>query len=87
MVGVFFIKNFSSQNFALLYNKKKLAFFSGIILYLLKSRFAYGEIYGTLNSLNTRDFMQKLQQVTPFKISRIQTDNGLEFGKYFAEHL
>ena len=53
----------------------------------LKSRFAYSEVYGNLNSLNAKDFMQKLQQVTPFKIERIQTDNGLEFGKYFAEHV
>jgi transposase InsO family protein len=53
----------------------------------LKSRFAYSEIYNNLNSLNAKDFMQKLQQVTPFKIERIQTDNGLEFGKYFAEHV
>ena len=53
----------------------------------LKSRFAYSETYANLNSLNAKDFMQKLQQVTPFKIERIQTDNGLEFGKYFAEHV
>jgi transposase InsO family protein len=53
----------------------------------LKSRFAYSEVYGSLNSLNAKDFMQKLQQVTPFKIDRIQTDNGLEFGKYFAQHV
>jgi transposase InsO family protein len=53
----------------------------------LKSRFAYSEVYPSLNSLNAKDFMQKLQQVTPFKIERIQTDNGLEFGKYFAQHV
>jgi len=53
----------------------------------LKSRFAFSEVYANLNSLNAKDFMQKLEQVTPFKIERIQTDNGLEFGKYFAEHV
>jgi transposase InsO family protein len=31
--------------------------------------------------------MQKLQQVTPFKIERIQTDNGSEFAKNFIEHI
>jgi transposase InsO family protein len=53
----------------------------------LKSRFAHSEVYGSLNSLNAKDFMQKLEHITPFKINRIQTDNGLEFGKYFAEHV
>jgi transposase InsO family protein len=53
----------------------------------LKSRFAYSEVYGNLNSLNAKDFMQKLQQVSPFKINRIQTDNGSEFGKSFSEHV
>jgi transposase InsO family protein len=53
----------------------------------LKSRFAYSEVYGSLNSLSAKDFMQKLQQVTPFKIERIQTDNGSEFCKNFIEHV
>ena len=53
----------------------------------LKSRFAFSEVYGSLNSLNAKDFMQKLQQVTPFKINRIQTDNGSEFAKNFIEYV
>jgi transposase InsO family protein len=53
----------------------------------LKSRFAYSEIYGSLNSLNAQDFMQKLRQAAPFKIARIQTDNGSEFAKNFALHV
>jgi transposase InsO family protein len=53
----------------------------------LKSRFAYSEVYNNLNSLNAKDFMQNLEQITPFKISRIQTDNGSEFAKNFAEHV
>jgi hypothetical protein len=37
----------------------------------LKSRFAYSEVYNNLNSLNAKDFIQKLQQVTPFKINAL----------------
>lgn len=67
-------------------------FSDGIKRYLItavdiKSRFAYSEIYSTLNSTNAQDFMQKLQCVAPFKINRVQTDNGQEFEKHFHKYL
>jgi hypothetical protein len=39
------------------------------------------------NSLNARDFMQKLEIALPFSTVAIQTDNGSEFHKYFADYL
>lgn len=47
--------------------------------------FAYG--YTTASSNNTRDFFKKLQDVAPFKITHVQTDNGSEFDKYFGEYV
>ena len=31
--------------------------------------------------------MEKLKDVSPFKIKRIQTDNGSEFGKFFSRYV
>jgi len=53
----------------------------------LKSDFAFAYAYSTPSSLNTKDFFDKLTLVSPFKIARIQTDNGSEFEKYFREHI
>jgi putative transposase len=53
----------------------------------LKSRFAFSCTYDRLNSLNATDFMSKLNKVVPFKINKIQTDNGSEFEGYFANYL
>lgn len=53
----------------------------------LKSRFAFSCTYNRLNSLNATDFMNKLTKVSPFKINKIQTDNGSEFEGYFADYL
>ncbi len=50
----------------------------------LPTRFAFAYAYKSSSSANARDFLAKLQDVTPFKISRIQTDNGHEFQKHFA---
>lgn len=50
-----------------------------------KHSFAWS--YRKANSANTRDFVIKLKQVFPYAIKNIQTDNGSEFHKYFAEHL
>ncbi len=49
----------------------------------LKTRFAFAYAYKTLSSSTAKDFLQKFRQVAPFTISRIQTDNGSEFHKYF----
>jgi len=44
-------------------------------------------MYERLNSKNAKDFMSRLEEVAPFKIERIQTDNGSEFERYFDEYL
>jgi len=67
-------------------------FLNGIRRYIvtaidLKSDFSFAFGYNTPSSLNTKDFFQKLQSVCPFKIRRIQTDNGSEFEKYFREYI
>jgi transposase InsO family protein len=43
--------------------------------------------YKRLNSKNAKDFIIKVQEQYPFKIRRIQTDNGLEFYKDFDEYI
>ena len=48
-------------------------------------RFGFQYGYKTLSSNTAKDFMQKLIKIVPFEIKRIQTDNGLEFEKHFAE--
>lgn len=50
-------------------------------------RTAFAWCYTRPTSYNTRDFIQKLQVAMPFSIIAIQTDNGSEFHKYFAEYL
>lgn len=67
-------------------------FLDGIKRYILcaldiKTRFAFAFSYKTLSSKTARDFMQKLQSISPFIIRHIQTDNGKEFHKYFDEYL
>jgi len=51
----------------------------------LPTRFAFAYTYKSGSSVCTRDFLYKLKWVAPFKISRIQTDNGHEFLKHFDE--
>lgn len=53
----------------------------------IKSRFAFALSYKTLSSLTATDFMVKFQKVAPFKIKRVQTDNGSEFHQYFRDYL
>lgn len=53
----------------------------------LVTRFAFAYSYKTLSSQSARDFMQKLEEVAPFSIHAIQTDNGAEFHKYFDRYL
>ena len=45
----------------------------------VKSRFAFAYTYKTGSSVSAGDFIQKLDQVSPFPIKAIQTDNGSEF--------
>jgi transposase InsO family protein len=67
-------------------------FINGIKRYVvtaidLKSDFGFAFAYKSANSKNTADFFQKLQTAAPFKIKRIQTDNGSEFEKYFRTYV
>ena len=67
-------------------------FINGIKRYIVtaidvESDFAFALGYKSLSSATARDFMQKLEEVAPFKITRVQTDNGLEFEKYFRDYL
>ena len=48
-----------------------------------RSRYVYAKVYTKLNSLVTTDFMNEMTTKIPFNIEALQTDNGLEFGKYF----
>jgi len=50
-------------------------------------KFAFAYAYKSLSSASARDFTTKLIQVSPFLITRIQTDNGKEFHKFFAEYV
>ncbi len=64
-------------------------FVDGIKRYLitavdLPTRFAFAYIYKTGSSASAKDFLGKLNWVAPFKITRIQTDNGSEFLKHFS---
>jgi putative transposase len=47
----------------------------------LPTRFAFAYTYKSSSSANARDFLHKLNDVAPFKITRVQTDNGHEFLK------
>ena len=53
----------------------------------LKSDFAFSYAYKNLSSQSAKNFMQKMEKVSPFGIQRVQTDNGSEFAKYFKEYL
>ncbi len=53
----------------------------------IHSRYAFAWGYERANSANTRDFLRKLRETVPFRIKGVQTDNGSEFHKYFAEYL
>ena len=51
------------------------------------SRYSFALCYQKHNSLSTRDFMQKLEQIFPYQIKAIQTDNGSEFHRHFTDYL
>jgi len=53
----------------------------------IQTRFAFAFSYKTLSSFTATDFMIKFQKVAPFKIKRIQTDNGSEFHKIFRAYV
>jgi hypothetical protein len=48
-----------------------------------QGEFSFAWSYSNLSSKSAQDFFLKLESVVPFKIKAVQTDNGLEFEKYF----
>ncbi len=63
-------------------------FINGLKRYIITAvdvyaRFAFAYGYTTLNSKNAAHFYSLLEGVAPFTIKAVQTDNGLEFEKYF----
>jgi len=51
------------------------------------SRYSFALCYSRHNSLSASNFIHKPEQVFPYKIKAIQTDNGSEFHKYFMQYL
>jgi IS30 family transposase len=49
----------------------------------VKTRFAFACTYASNSSANGSDFLKKFIHVAPFTVTRVQTDNGGEFEKYF----
>jgi transposase InsO family protein len=52
----------------------------------LHTRLVYSRIYSKLNSKHAMETIEQAQKHFKFKIHHIQTDNGLEFHKYFDEY-
>ncbi len=53
----------------------------------VKTRYSFAYAYKSHGSASAKDFFQKLEQVFPYKIKRVQTDNRSEFHKYFMGYL
>jgi len=53
----------------------------------VNTRYTFAYVYKNHNSDSTKDFFKKLEQVFPYKIKRVQTDNGSEFHKHFKDYL
>ena len=51
------------------------------------TRFAYAKAYTRASSASAKDFFKELEQVLPFSITHIQTDNGSEFEKHFRSYI
>ena len=50
-------------------------------------RYSFVYAYKTLSSNSTKDFFLKMQNIFPYQIQRVQTDNGQENHKNFDELL
>ena len=53
----------------------------------VKTRYTFALAYKKHDSASAKDFFQKLEMVFPYKIKRVQTDNGSEFHKFFKDYL
>jgi len=67
-------------------------FINGVKRYIitgidLSSGFAFAHAYSKHTSNTAKDFFTKLEKVTPFKITHVQTDNGCEFLHRFHDYL
>ncbi len=51
------------------------------------TRIGFAKVYSTKSSRNGKRFLQELEIFLPFKIEKIQTDNGSEFLGEFEEYL
>lgn len=51
----------------------------------VEERFAFALAYRSHSSRAATDFLKKLIQVSPIPVTHLQTDNGSEFAKEFAE--
>jgi transposase InsO family protein len=86
-------KDFTADNIGDLIEIDTIVKFDwGIKRYILTAvdthtRYTFAWAYQRPNSNNARDFFQKLEQVFPYKIKRVQTDNGSEFHQYFKDYL
>jgi transposase InsO family protein len=48
------------------------------------SRWAYAEVQLRATAGTSLSFLRTMQQIAPFRMNCIQTDNGSEFGRYFS---
>jgi transposase InsO family protein len=62
------------------WNNKKRYIYTGIDHY---GKIAYARMYKSKNSMNGKDFLEKLWYLSDGKIEKIQTDNGTEFEGWF----
>jgi transposase InsO family protein len=53
----------------------------------LSSRFSFSYGYDKLSSTTAKDFCIKFQEVFPYPVKHIQTDNGQEFHLHFQQYL
>ena len=53
----------------------------------IKTRYSFALAYTKHDSVSTKDFFKKLEQVFPYDIRAAQTDNGSEFHRYFRDYL
>jgi transposase InsO family protein len=51
------------------------------------SRWQFKMVFDSYGAMQTERFMRELLRVVPFKIKRLQTDNGSEFTNIFAKKL
>ena len=53
----------------------------------IKTRYSFAYCYKRHDSASARDFFKKLEQIFPYQIKAVQTDNGSEFHRYFQDYL